>query len=59
MSDSAYLVGAFLPRNNTASGGTALKEDDVVSRVEETTTLLGMKPAAEIRPGPYVKWENE
>jgi hypothetical protein len=50
MSDSAYLVGAFLLRNRTDSGGRADVEDDAVSRLVETTRCFGMNPPAEILP---------
>ncbi len=50
MSSSAYLVGAFLRRKRTASGGTALVEVDAVSRVDEYVKCLGMNPAADILP---------
>lgn len=50
MSDSAYLVGAFLPRNRTASGAIAVVEDETVSRVEATITCFGMNPARDMRP---------
>ena len=50
MSDSAYLVGAFLPRKRTASGAIAVVDDETVSRVEATTACLGMNPAMDMRP---------
>lgn len=50
MSDSTYLVGAFLVRKRTDSGGRAVVEDDAVSRVEETTKWSGINPATEILP---------
>jgi hypothetical protein len=50
MSDSAYLVGAYLVRNSTDSGGSATVEDDAVSRVEETADCFGMNPPTEILP---------
>lgn len=53
MSDSAYLIGAFLVRKRTDSGGTAAVEEDAVSRAEETTSCFGINPAAEILPGGF------
>jgi hypothetical protein len=50
MSDSAYLVGAFLLRYSTVCGGTALDDDEAVSREEEITDCFGMNPATEILP---------
>ena len=59
MSDSAYLVGAFLLRNNTDSGGIAAVDDDAVSRFVETTRCFGMKPPAEILPDPVSEWTEQ
>lgn len=50
ISDSAYLVGAFLPLKRTVSGAIAVVDDETVSRVEATTTCFGMNPAMDMRP---------